>query len=543
MAGMPKGADDFDRLFNGLFDDLFAKPRDVVAFPEWILRQYLPELKARGIIPRKVEAFVSGMRFPLLVVPVRGERFPKGEPVTIERLTERKREAFLALLEMVYGCVDERRLRTRTALVMNERDPDIVPVVAPSMGCVSVFDGVDVPGKDEENDARKDARDAYRRVLTEFSALSGLTVNFRADMIGIREPFPSIGRIIDLIDSAVPTGEVQDVRYVGKAFGVWIAGPSTEVATLAPTPGRGIVAVDDRKQPVLQLVGNSWYALVPMMKNFNGETSVSIMKAILDAGFRAWSAEREKASSARGRKRSVGRRKFVGFASLWVGSVPLMARIEEKDLVDRIGEKQRELLALERQLLLLRATAQGFVRSDVYLSAKPRLSKDYRRIQRMPEVALLTLDESGIQVESRTLYHEHEGQRYELGEFAVRVSLTGAVSVWCLRPAHPDGEPHPHYPKHGTPCFGNAVEAIRKAGVEMRVADAFDYVFRWLTEGYCPQTTVRSIAEWPVVPPPRPLGPGMMHDHIGPDGKSLPPPAPPSDEAGTQDGSQEGEGS
>ena len=170
-----------------------------------------------------------------------------------------------------------------------------------------------------------------------------------------------------------------------------------------------------------------------------------------------------------------------------------------------IADAQQKLTDLYRQRKDLEALVLSFQSTPFVQSTLHRLESDFQKMESEPDVAWITIVDKGIHVKTQPIEIEHEGARYMVGAFVIRVSEDGHVSVWSEQPAHPKGIPHPHIAKDGGPCLGNASDVIARAAGEHRYYDTVKLVLRWLKDGYTPELASVKIEEWPVVAAANPI--------------------------------------
>ena len=184
----------------------------------------------------------------------------------------------------------------------------------------------------------------------------------------------------------------------------------------------------------------------------------------------------------------------------WADSLVKVVRGEEAAAIRNIAEFQKLLTEAIQQRNRLKALVDTYEKSPFRTELAARLPREYQQIKKQPDVARVWILDGGLQVETRPIEAEWEGQRYALGAFVIRIGGTGAVTVWSEAPTHPDGLHHPHIGRSGVACFGNATALVAKLAGESRYSECFALVIRWLKTGYSPELAEARIEEWPVVP-------------------------------------------
>ncbi|MEY4744530.1 MAG: hypothetical protein RL272_475 [Candidatus Parcubacteria bacterium] len=433
-------------------------------------------LRAAGFAVKTVVCAASSHSLDAAVIPLKGG--------------EAKARLDLALTE-IFGL--PRVAHLETMLSVGVRDGRFRPLIVPNDVCVEIHDKREPLETDRDVKLRSIALGEYRKALASLAKLSGLAIHFHADGSGIRTPFPVEPGVVHVITNACPPGHTT-ARYVPLAFGMKVHADGLSVLANGPTKGRGFVCKDELGEPLVQIVGTTWYLLLPTLSDYNFQTSALIFSRLMAL---AWKGARD-AAKADGPKRAT-RRSFVETVATWTDDLPELIRADVKNIDAKIQDAQRDLADLTRRKKESLAILEAFDRSSFARETKARSAKDFLAIKADPCVAAVAFFDDGFHVDTRPLEIAHRGNRYALGAFTIRVAKRGTVSVWSEASTHKDGVPHPHIAKDGGPCFGNASDAIARAAGEQRYADAVRYVLRWLTEGYTHALAAVKLEEWPYV--------------------------------------------
>jgi hypothetical protein len=336
----------------------------------------------------------------------------------------------------------------------------------------------------------------YRPLLETCSRLTGEQIYFHVNKGQIVPPFPITDGILHLVPGATPPGE-RGTQWLQYAFGHRIQKDLEWVSCQRATRGRGITITDGDKRPIVQIVGRTVYALFPLISFYHGRESQRSFAEMLRASYNRLS--QETGGSAPDVPTPRVRRKDV------LAALRFHAEDTPRHWEQRLEEVEREIgLAQDRlrhHMALraeMRAIKQGFEESDRFKGTLARLSEDSDLLLKHPLVARVFGHDEGLHVETTLIVATYEDARYELGRFQVRIGLDNKPSVWAIETRHPQGIPHPHLLHNGTPCFGTATDAILEAGADLRFADCFLNILRWLAEGYAPETAGARIGEWPI---------------------------------------------
>lgn len=375
----------------------------------------------------------------------------------------------------------------------------LLPLFVADEGNVIVeYDSEQSDQSDEEDKSNEEAaRDRvvllkYAEILRRFSQITGgVKFHLHRKDGSTKAPFAPEPGVVHIFFNMAPPGESQ-ARYLNKAFGLMLDREGMAVLAAGPTIGRGKI-FSDKKEPLVQIVGNNIYLLLPTFSYYLETRSTQLFEKAITL---AWNGYRE----------NVGKQENDEPADE-MNFVEVMNKFEEKwhkRISDKIAEVDNEIDRLRTELLNKYKDRRDFVRWASYLASqqgqtKETLAAEYQKIKAEENVVGIYLVGKGIHVKTKPLYLEYEAKIYAVGSFVIRIGEQGDISVWNEQPLHPAGVPHPHIAKDGGPCFGNATDAITKATASRKYADAIRYVLRWLTQGYSPELAEVKIEEWPEV--------------------------------------------
>lgn len=350
---------------------------------------------------------------------------------------------------------------------------------------------------DEKNDReaqRREAMAAYAPLLRLLAQITGKDVWFHSPD---RVEGPTFAPVTDpndaihVVTNRCPPGR-QRSRNVRKLFGMYVS-EGESIQAPGPTAGRGSVLSDDSGTPVVQLVGSTWYLLIPTISVYAPVVSEAIFRNLLAKG---WEAH---AGYVTATVDPVPRTKVSRAVAGWGNAADEMIRLaiqkNERDIV----WYQENISRLHREISMYREMLAAIESANEKRKMIRRAQKDIEALRTEPLVERVDVLKDGLHVVTKRIIAEEGGVRYDLGAFVIRIDVDRSVSVWSETPTHPKGEQHPHIPKHGGPCLGNASAAILKAAGEFRFLDAARYVIRWLAAGYQPDLASAKITEWPVV--------------------------------------------
>ena len=162
-----------------------------------------------------------------------------------------------------------------------------------------------------------------------------------------------------------------------------------------------------------------------------------------------------------------------------------------KQYSQQIVEETRASIENRGKLTYLRACQIGEV---------ARHQEEFRRLIALPDVLQVDVSDEVLRVFTNTIYVEHRGKRYEVGEFRLDVHFEGYLMARNLRNRGRDPlYDHPHI-KDGAICMGNIREGIVKLIAEYQFSVVAQIMIDFLRtynelDAHCPITLWRESPE------------------------------------------------
>lgn len=302
---------------------------------------------------------------------------------------------------------------------------------------------------------------------------------------------------LHIFAEASPSGDVKQGAVTPFLVGNRLRADGSNMNLVGMTQGRGGVIRDPIQGfPMAQVVEGNWYLLYPFIHTLNRSTSGTILDKVLAE---TWGTLRLVDSPLA--RKALTKEVFAVEYDAWLHLMEQSTEGKMRRAEERIAELQKQLadmLMMRRQLTAAHeALVRGFAQSSLpeEIEAQWEELEQYASGEVRAEVV-----EDGIQFYTGNIVAPYGDAEYDLGSYVIRYAfISGNVTVWSLKGTHPDGAIHPHIPRTGTPCFGNATMAIVEAGGNMRVARMVEMVLRWLKYGYDEAVADRPITEWPLV--------------------------------------------
>src|SRR3989338_10743605 len=335
------------------------------------------------------------------------------------------------------------------------------------------------------------AKRGYRKILREVSAITDCQFALHCNGDSYRDPFPDEPCVYNIFVSAAPTGE-KSFRYLAKVLDKWLGDPDYKYLGPDAVPGRGYVLTDpaDSKQKIIQIVGNNIFFLFPCIEVYSHGIEVIFQEALAMAWNCAHYKKLEKEEEP-----TISQEEVKEAIERWMGR-PLESLGEIiKERMDKVEDAQNKLNKKLSNLAFLLSTRESLLNPTD--GPKPDYGQEYERLVSDSRIKNMRMADDGIIIVTNSILSEHEGHKYDLGVFSVRINKLGVLSIWCEKTTHPKGIPQPHMQLDGAVCFGNATRAIQQAAAELRIADAFTFVLEWLEYGHAPEYALNKIQEWP----------------------------------------------
>lgn len=358
---------------------------------------------------------------------------------------------------------------------------------------VSVTNKDETKADDYVDLKQAEAVKAYTMLAKPLAALIGRDIVLRDDRNLFQHPDPDDPKRIQIFLSHRPPGIIDRDRHVSKLFGLHFYEDKTSWLVPTAAHGRGKI-IELEGQEVVQVIGDNHYVLVPMTSCFNGISSAVIFNKILEGVHdRLGSPEAEDGDD------TLDAEGYGDFLLEQIVETRKERREEFSEAQARVRRLQEELGQELRKLADLRAQIRGLEESEETRTAIERAESDFERLGGNPLVKRIMSVDDGLHIETTDVALVHEGRRYRLGEFTIRIDRKGRVEVWNENPRHPKGHHHPHIDKESLACFGNVTLAISKYAGAYRLIEAAELTLRWL-RNYSPETTLIPIEEWPSEP-------------------------------------------
>ncbi len=338
--------------------------------------------------------------------------------------------------------------------------------------------------------------DDMQKTLEWLSDYSGIQILFDVRGGGFASVYPRQDHMVHVVVGASPPGEVRKGKRASLC-GIQFEPDGSAVAyENVESYGSGTIVFSKEKEPIAQIVGKSIFVFVPMEMRYarvlRDQDGLGLFKKALRYAWNAYVEDTETVSL----QPIKNVREYTDLIEELVDCFPSIKRAMIENEEREARRLHAEYLSRMQYVQILKSD----LREGVALLAeydKKKCAAEFKTLRSNKLLKVVGILKGGLQVVTHPIVYQHEGKRYRLGTYVIRISKVGQVSVWAESTSHPSGCPHPHIGLSGNPCFGNISIAIDRAAIEHRIVDTIDLVLRWLTEGYDPKLADTPITEWP----------------------------------------------
>lgn len=221
--------------------------------------------------------------------------------------------------------------------------------------------------------------------------------------------------------------------------------------------GNGIQIKDNEGVVAAEAHGGTLYVLFDLP---HGENAGKLMRLIM-AKFLTVSDSKKWAEIQRETEERIAREsrdRYVQECSGRMKEYIDSTKAEIKDVRARLKAVYREVVNLSRQEAALVIKAQNL--STITPDLAKRFGEEYDRLLTLPHVKNVVAQRGLVQVFTDTIFLEHDGKTYELGDYRIDMHTSGELNIVNLRAVELTGQTeyqHPHvFYEGGTHvCLGN----------------------------------------------------------------------------------------
>ncbi|MBI4492071.1 MAG: hypothetical protein HY690_04690 [Chloroflexi bacterium] len=168
-------------------------------------------------------------------------------------------------------------------------------------------------------------------------------------------------------------------------------------------------------------------------------------------------------------------------------------RAEVRASAERVTQLSAQLRAASRAIHAAR-TRLGALEA-LLATEQARFEQEFEQLATFPKVRGVEMDGALIRVLTDTIYLDHLGRRYRIGEFALELDLDrGIRTINLSNTGQKSGWDHPHV-QAGLPCLGNLRDGFEKLLGEYQVVPLVSMLIQFL-ETFNPDTAYGPIDLW-----------------------------------------------
>lgn len=260
----------------------------------------------------------------------------------------------------------------------------------------------------------------------------------------------------------------------------------SSISSLPPADGRGHVIKDESGNAIVQVIGRKVYLLCDLLSYDEPWVPSVLARAVYD-GIRAAQGnpldDEGDAAAWRG-SLDAERDKYVALCLQRVDARRAAIEKEIADYDEEINDASRRITNAVRKRHGAVKALETFMK-DEQAAETERLRKEFDQLAAAKPVLAVRAYADRVEVDTRTVYIEHVGRRYEIGRFRISIDDRGGLSIANIsNTATGGGCDHPHV-RDRRPCLGNISEPIAKLLGERDYALVVNMLFRFL-ESYSP---------------------------------------------------------
>jgi hypothetical protein len=247
-----------------------------------------------------------------------------------------------------------------------------------------------------------------------------------------------------------------------KAFGIDL---STEQKYAFTNSEHGTPIIDEDGMIIGEVIGSNLYILFQLPHSDNIEIVTSLLRNIIRA-FIKINEDLDFAQEQRAKVNTINLERtklsYIKECSKRMVKMKTVVEANIKDAQHRVKEVSRELIHLLRSLENL--TLQQIHPKSIG-ELEQKFALEFEELLHTEHVKEVRIIDNLIQIFTDTIFVNHRGQKYELGDFRISIPTTGGrIAIHNLRNKELIGIEDLHHPHvtglDGKPCFGNVAHHI-----------------------------------------------------------------------------------
>jgi hypothetical protein len=263
-----------------------------------------------------------------------------------------------------------------------------------------------------------------------------------------------------------------------------------EVTYAGPFVGRGVVHKAPGGAPVAQTIAGVTHLFYPVEHCHHKEAITILVSAMVVALNDAVSNAPQSYSHTEVHKDNAALLLETESDTMLSKTLEALTSCEQD-----IELRKKRLLESMRELTTLRALTTVYAHHQK--KGVQEIECEVQALKNIPGVSLVCMVSGALELHSKDVVVMHQGVRYQLGTYALRITTDFSPVVYAHTTYHPNGVAHPHIGPSGAVCFGNITYALIEAASEYNRVRVAELVFGWLFDGYDEAIAETPITEWP----------------------------------------------
>lgn len=345
---------------------------------------------------------------------------------------------------------------------------------------------------------RPEHEDRVTRMLHDISACNGgIDIIFDATQSLVHDP-PLLGTGVVVYHCTRPSGRMKKHHAIN-VFGRAYKPPGNQL--ISPVEDCGVIIYDKHDNAVAQVVGRNIFTLVYNMLGANAEWADEALAEVISRGIEMILDEEDAATEEALKDQDwrdeidEHRRDYIRMSMDKFRHEKLQLKRDIKACNTEVTEQRKAIATSLRDEKNLKKRLDRLENGPLRLKEE-ELGNEFDQLMASRYVSSVKSGKGYIDVFTVPIFIDHEGRRYEIGRFRLRLSDNGEIGIANIaNTALTTAWDHPHIsPQHG-PCFGNLNESLAKYLGKRQFAAAVSLLYRFL-EQYNPHRGVQDIRKW-----------------------------------------------
>lgn len=348
-----------------------------------------------------------------------------------------------------------------------------------------------------EVNCQDDHRKRVTKMMTQLSAdFGGIDIIFDAKRDTV--PDPELRGTGIVVYHCTRPSATEKGHWVKVVYGREYKGDGNKL--IAPVEGRGKIIRDEHGNAVAQVIGRNIFTLVYNILTAEADWADEALSNTIAVGITSILSKEDEGD--REALTDVWRENLDDHRRSYIRMALAKFRVEEGQIERDIDECNEAVSKARKALASGIRQKKDFqvrlhnLRDGPLRLREEELVKEFDQLAASPYVTGVECRDGYIDIYTRPIFIDHDGSRYEIGRFRLRLNDTGHIGIDNVdNTADSTGWHHPHISSRSGPCFGNLNESLGKYLADRQFAVVVSLLYRFL-EQYNPHGGVEDIRHW-----------------------------------------------